>query len=358
MRRNRREETLTSALTERARARTSRGAGGFPRATQPLVAAAPGGVPSEATQAYLAVNGDNFDWLPPASVDCVLTDPPYNISRHTNLASYAGNTVHSFDFDRGTGWDTYEDAEFNSLLGDWAHGFERVLRPDGTFLIFTSHQSVGDLQQHLTAAGLNVQMLFTWRKPNPVPFNRKYTMMSATEVAVVGSKGIREAFRLPDPERDPQGFDEVYPVLVADEIANGTHERVQAAVDQVTETGADRPKAVADAVIAARHQYAPTTAELVTITGIPNYAMFDVPRGKEKKSGGGHPTQKPLSLLRYVTALLTQPNAVILDAFAGSGSVGVAALQMGRRPVLVEKDERYWSTSVERLRTATEDLDN
>lgn len=207
-------------------------------AFEDLVDAVPPAFRSEATQAYLAVNGDNFDWLPPESVECVLTDPPYNISRQTNLASYAGNTVHSFDFDRGTGWDTYEDDEFNSLLGDWAHGFERVLRPDGTFLIFTSHQSVGDLQQHLTAAGLNVQMLFTWRKPNPVPFNRKYTMMSATEVAVLGSKGTGEAFHLPDPEHDPRGFDEVYPVLVADKIANQTHEMIQAAVDQVTATPA------------------------------------------------------------------------------------------------------------------------
>jgi site-specific DNA-methyltransferase (adenine-specific) len=38
-----------------------------------------------------------------------------------------------------------------------------------------------------------------------------------------------------------------------------------------------------------------------------------------------HPTVKPISLMRYLCKLITQPNGIILDPFLGSGSTGIAA---------------------------------
>ena len=57
--------------------------------------------------------------------------------------------------------------------------------------------------------------------------------------------------------------------------------------------------------------------------------------GKEKT---GYPTQKPLGILTRILQASSNQNDVVLDYFAGSGTAGVAALQLGRRFILVDKN--------------------
>jgi hypothetical protein len=45
----------------------------------------------------------------------------------------------------------------------------------------------------------------------------------------------------------------------------------------------------------------------------------------------GHPTVKPVDLMRWLCRLVTPPGGLILDPFCGSGSTGVAALAEGFR---------------------------
>lgn len=62
-----------------------------------------------------------------------------------------------------------------------------------------------------------------------------------------------------------------------------------------------------------------------------------------------HPTEKPLSLMRELIQLFTNPGDVIFDPFMGSGTTGVAALECGRRFIGAEKDEGYFETAVKRM---------
>lgn len=62
-----------------------------------------------------------------------------------------------------------------------------------------------------------------------------------------------------------------------------------------------------------------------------------------------HTTQKPEPLLCELVSLFTDPNDLILDAFGGSGTTAVAAKRLGRRCILIEKDERHCETSAKRL---------
>jgi site-specific DNA-methyltransferase (adenine-specific) len=57
------------------------------------------------------------------------------------------------------------------------------------------------------------------------------------------------------------------------------------------------------------------------------------PTGKEKL---GYPTQKPLGILRRIVRASCKPGGVVLDFFAGSGTAGAAAIESGRRFVLVD----------------------
>lgn len=51
-----------------------------------------------------------------------------------------------------------------------------------------------------------------------------------------------------------------------------------------------------------------------------------------------HPTEKPVPLLEYLIEKSTEPGDLVLDPFGGSGNVGVAARNKGRRAVVIELD--------------------
>lgn len=70
------------------------------------------------------------------------------------------------------------------------------------------------------------------------------------------------------------------------------------------------------------------------------------PNGKEKT---GYPTQKPLAILNRIVNVHTNPGEHILDFFAGSGSIGEAALRNGRSAVLVDSNDEAMHIMAKRL---------
>lgn len=67
---------------------------------------------------------------------------------------------------------------------------------------------------------------------------------------------------------------------------------------------------------------------------------------------GRHPTEKPRRLMAEIIADFTNEGETILDPFMGSGTTGVAAVQLGRQFIGIEKDERYFEIACERLDNA------
>ncbi len=70
------------------------------------------------------------------------------------------------------------------------------------------------------------------------------------------------------------------------------------------------------------------------------------PTGREKT---GYPTQKPLGILRRMITASTRPGDWVLDFFAGSGSTGHAARELGRHFVLVDNSPVALDIMRERL---------
>ena len=77
--------------------------------------------------------------------------------------------------------------------------------------------------------------------------------------------------------------------------------------------------------------------------------------GRERD--GRHPTEKPRRLMAEIVADFTNEGETVLDPFMGSGTTGVAAVQMGRRFIGIERDERYFAIACERLEQAQRQSD-
>jgi len=64
-------------------------------------------------------------------------------------------------------------------------------------------------------------------------------------------------------------------------------------------------------------------------------------RERPKVDGISHATVKPLGLMRWLVRLVTPPEGIVLDPFAGSGTTGEAARLEGFRYVLIEREPDY-----------------
>lgn len=65
-----------------------------------------------------------------------------------------------------------------------------------------------------------------------------------------------------------------------------------------------------------------------------------------------HPTQKPLGLYRYLMRTYTCADDVVLDLCFGSGTTGVAAVQLGRKFIGIEIDAGYFEIAERRISEA------
>ena len=87
------------------------------------------------------------------------------------------------------------------------------------------------------------------------------------------------------------------------------------------------------------------------------YCSFDLPAKMFRKSvlsyTKTHPTEKPLELMTWCISLLDGDNhetfQTILDPFAGSGTTGRAAKDLGRKATLIEREEKYCEIAARRM---------
>jgi len=72
-----------------------------------------------------------------------------------------------------------------------------------------------------------------------------------------------------------------------------------------------------------------------------------VPTNGSEKTG--YPTQKPLGILRRIIRASSNPGDIVMDFFAGSGTVGAACLELDRRFILVDNNPQALATMHQRF---------
>lgn len=141
-------------------------------------------------------NQDCFDLLPTIkdkSVDLILIDPPYEISRPTNFQSgeKTGRDTDRFRISMDFGeW----DKNFSGLEFVIKQGY-RILRDGGTFICFYDIWKIETLKKLYDDNRYKQVRFIEWLKTNPVPINSRINYLTnAREVAVSAIKVSKPTF--------------------------------------------------------------------------------------------------------------------------------------------------------------------
>jgi len=242
------------------------------------------------------INGDCIEEmrkLHENSIDLCLTDPPY------------GTTACK--------WDSV--IPFHPM---WAE-LKRIVKPKGAICLFGSEPFSSALRMS------NIKMFkydWVWKKDNSSNFfQAKFVPLNDMEnISVFSSGGTNNGSKQPM-SYNPQGV---------------------SVVDWDLENTCDKGGQVGVAKWAHRsmrkgHKYKQT------LTGYPKRLL------EYKRDKYVHPTQKPVPLLEYLIKTYTLEGETVLDFTMGSGSTGVAAKNLNRKFIGIERDENYYTTACERI---------
>lgn len=137
-----------------------------------------------------------FEFLPGIkdnSIDLVLIDPPYEVSRETNFQS-----------GEATGKDT-DRFRVSMDFGDWDNNFTgldkvieecyRVFKPNGTIICFYDLWKITTLKEYMEKAKFKQIRFIEWIKANPVPLNSKTNYLTnSREIALTAVKKAKPTF--------------------------------------------------------------------------------------------------------------------------------------------------------------------
>ena len=115
--------------------------------------------------------------IPDKSVDMILTDPPYNVSRPNNFKTMGSACRQGMDFGE---W----DKEFNLI--DYIKELPRVLKENSNVIIFNAWENLQEIKQSCKENNIIIKRCLVLNKSNPAPFNRDRMFVNDVEFALWG----------------------------------------------------------------------------------------------------------------------------------------------------------------------------
>lgn len=141
----------------------------------------------------ILINGDCLQAMQAmdgASVDLILTDPPYNLGlfmkdRATNLKAMRDN------YFGAAGWDNYGYDEWNSSIDSFFKESARLMKKGGSMIVFMAVIKVESIIELAEKHGFYYKTTGTWHKTNPMPRNMNLHFVNSTESWIYFTYGAR-----------------------------------------------------------------------------------------------------------------------------------------------------------------------
>ena len=133
----------------------------------------------ELPESFRLVNADSRKFLkglPDASVDLLLTDPPYNLSGYST-----GNIKLKWRKEVNNDLAAWDKIDFEPA--DWLSEFVRVLKPTGNLFAFTSYNMLGKWHAAFDPVFDTFQFM-VWHKTNPMPKIRRAGFLNSCELII------------------------------------------------------------------------------------------------------------------------------------------------------------------------------
>jgi len=251
--------------------------------------------------------GDLLEVLPgleAESFQLIIADPPY------------------FRVLEGQEWDNLwgSPEDYLEWTVEWVRACRRVLRPDGLLYVFGQLGKREHVWLHscsLLAREMRFHDMIIWDRAvgyneRSDSFTPQYEMILALRHE--GERPVffdKDAVRLPYEEETIQAY-----------LRDKRYKDMEAREEHLR-----------------KGKYATNILRVPSLKG----------SSKEKV---GHPSQKPLALVRQLVSSSSRAGDRVLDPFFGSGTTGVVAGELGRRWVGIELDGGYVEMAEERMKAA------
>ena len=242
--------------------------------------------------------------LPDASIDLIIADPPYNLSKggmwkwdnSVALQGMGGNWNKAME-----DWDNYSLEAYMAFTREWLAETKRILKSTGSMWIFGTYHNIGIMNVMCQILGIEMINEIIWYKRNAFPNLSGRRLTASHETILWCNNGSKKR--------------EYYFNYEYSKSGDFSYDSLKAPGRQMR-------------------------------------TVWDISNNKEKYelAYGKHPTQKPVRILKRMIKLASREGDIILTPFSGSGSECVAAKMTGRKYIGIETDKSYCELAEMRLK--------
>lgn len=283
-------------------------------------------------QGIKIILGDCFKKLsivPNKSIQLICIDPPYNIGKDV--------------------WDNI--ADYNEFMIKIIQKLEKKLKDNGSFFIF--HNDMEKISELMVEIKKSTKLIFK----QMIVWNKRFENSPR--------KGFMDGFVVKSDMHNWNKMCEYILFYTFDNSHKLKKTRKELNVDQITisqeilskngnltgwysnlETGKNLPtretiKPIKKHLHLSYDDIVPKFNNQKTHHSVWNYDMA--------KRNGIHITPKPVDLLKNIIIHTTDEEDIVLDCFAGSGSLGQACIETKRKCILIEKEKKYYDYMIKTI---------
>ena len=261
------------------------------------------------------INGDCLDVLPTletASVDCVITDPPYPCIKRS--------------------YGTWTEAEWFSMMRVVVPECMRILKPTGSavFILQPNSERVGRMRTWLWEF-----MLWVGKEWGIVQDAWWWNYNALPEAHAIQGRLMRPSLKACIWLGHPECYRNQNAALWREADTTGALRTAARALTRTSPSGQRQNKKTI-------YQASENRG------GVTPFNVFPCVNGRE----ASHPASTPCHLASWWLRYICPPGGTVLDPFSGSGTVALAALKQGKRAIGIERIPEYHAIAEKRIADA------